>query len=163
MKVGITDGGGSGGGETTSGTATAAAEFMAAFLSSQKQQQQQQEEEQKERSAALHEDYVHVFLNVPADTSGRRPHQALINFQTMMGASSGGGPPGGAIAGGNDTPTFRSMAACGFRAMLTFRSIPAACGFRDGCLSSFVSIRRPFGFTIAPPLPLVIAALPSVD
>ena len=24
--------------------------------------------------------YVHVFLNVPADRSGKRPHQALINF-----------------------------------------------------------------------------------
>ena len=27
------------------------------------------------------EDYVHVFLDVPGDRSGTRPHQALINFQ----------------------------------------------------------------------------------
>lgn len=29
---------------------------------------------------ALMENYVHVFLDVPANLSGQRPHQALINF-----------------------------------------------------------------------------------
>jgi hypothetical protein len=29
----------------------------------------------------LLQDYVHVYLDVPADRSGSRPHQALINFQ----------------------------------------------------------------------------------
>ena len=35
--------------------------------------------EEKEQQAAM-ENYVHVFLDVPADRSGSRPHQALINF-----------------------------------------------------------------------------------
>jgi hypothetical protein len=37
----------------------------------------------KEQAAAeeLQKNYVHVFLDVPADRSGSRPHQALINFQ----------------------------------------------------------------------------------
>mmetsp|Transcript_20808 Transcript_20808/g.34395 ORF Transcript_20808/g.34395 Transcript_20808/m.34395 type:complete len:284 (-) Transcript_20808:34-885(-) len=40
------------------------------------------EEEQQEslQAAALMENYVHVFLDVPANLSGQRPHQALINF-----------------------------------------------------------------------------------
>ena len=38
---------------------------------------------QKEKDANndIHKNYVHVFLDVPADKSGARPHQALINFQ----------------------------------------------------------------------------------
>ena len=37
----------------------------------------------KEQAAAdeLQKNYVHIFLDVPADRSGSRPHQALINFQ----------------------------------------------------------------------------------
>ncbi|GFH56737.1 hypothetical protein CTEN210_13213 [Chaetoceros tenuissimus] len=36
-------------------------------------------EEKEEEEEMKH--YVHVFLNVPADKSGTKPHQALINFQ----------------------------------------------------------------------------------
>jgi hypothetical protein len=32
--------------------------------------------------------YVHVFLNVPADKSGSKPHQALINFQNLSKKSN---------------------------------------------------------------------------
>lgn len=35
--------------------------------------------EESDRQAIM-ENYVHVFLDVPADRSGSRPHQALINF-----------------------------------------------------------------------------------
>jgi hypothetical protein len=43
-----------------------------------------------EQAAAeeLWNDYVHVFLDVPADRSGSRPHQALINFQSSTTSSS---------------------------------------------------------------------------
>lgn len=44
-------------------------------------------------------DYVHVYLDVPIDRSGSRPHQALINFHkpaaTTTAASSGAGNAGG--------------------------------------------------------------------
>eukprot|EP00978_Attheya_sp_CCMP212_P023651 scaffold72893_cov58-Attheya_sp.AAC.2 len=33
--------------------------------------------------------YVHVFLDVPADRSGARPHQAIINFNTTNNADDG--------------------------------------------------------------------------
>ena len=46
-----------------------AAEAAAAAQSGQTQQQD------------MHENYVHVFVDVPADRSGSKPHQALINFQ----------------------------------------------------------------------------------
>ena len=39
-----------------------------------------QELEAQEEQQALMENYVHVFLDVPGDRSGSRPHQALINF-----------------------------------------------------------------------------------
>lgn len=32
-------------------------------------------------ASEIAKDYVHVYLDVPADRSGTRPHQALINFQ----------------------------------------------------------------------------------
>ncbi|VEU40225.1 unnamed protein product [Pseudo-nitzschia multistriata] len=40
------------------------------------------------RERELLEDYVHVFLNVPADSSiAKKPHQALINFQAPPGSN----------------------------------------------------------------------------
>lgn len=36
---------------------------------------------------ALDRDYVHIFLNIPLDQSGSRPHQALINFQSGVASS----------------------------------------------------------------------------
>ena len=49
------------------------------------------EEQQAETSAQqrrLLEDYVHVFLDVPADSSvSSKPHQALINFQAKGGGT----------------------------------------------------------------------------
>ena len=35
--------------------------------------------------------FVHVFLDVSADQSGQKPHQALINFQFLNNGSSSGG------------------------------------------------------------------------
>ena len=53
------------------------------------------EEQQAENSAQarrLLEDYVHVFLDVPADSSvTKKPHQALINFQSKSSKSTTGG------------------------------------------------------------------------
>ena len=50
------------------------------------------EEQQAESSAQqrqLLEDYVHVFLDVPADSSvAKKPHQALINFQSQNSSSN---------------------------------------------------------------------------
>lgn len=58
------------------GSSSAAREYVAKFM----------EEEQLAHSAKereLLEDYVHVFLDVPADSSvAKKPHQALINFQS---------------------------------------------------------------------------------
>ena len=39
------------------------------------------EESTQAEKEALHRDYVHIFLNIPMDQSGTKPHQALINFQ----------------------------------------------------------------------------------
>lgn len=38
------------------------------------------EQAQAESDKLLQQNYVHVFLDVPADRSGQRPHQAIINF-----------------------------------------------------------------------------------
>ena len=43
-------------------------------------------EEQEQQ--ALMENYVHFFLDVPADRSGSRPHQALINFHDNDAAAA---------------------------------------------------------------------------
>jgi hypothetical protein len=51
-------------------------EYVTAFLS-----QQQQDASTNDNDDQNLQDYVHVFLNVPANMSGNRPHQALINFQ----------------------------------------------------------------------------------
>lgn len=49
-----------------------------------------QELEAQEEQQALMENYVHVFLDVPADRSGSRPHQALINFNENSDKKSSG-------------------------------------------------------------------------
>ncbi|KAL3907900.1 MAG: hypothetical protein SGILL_008685 [Bacillariaceae sp.] len=54
-----------------------ARQYMMALL---QEQDAEQAAFQKEREAEL-QDYVHVFLNVPADTSGTRPNQAVMSFQ----------------------------------------------------------------------------------
>jgi hypothetical protein len=51
-------------------------EYVTAFLS-----QQQLDASTNDNEDQNLQDYVHVFLNVPANMSGNRPHQALINFQ----------------------------------------------------------------------------------
>jgi len=40
-----------------------------------------------QESMAAMEGYVHVFLDVPADRSGNKPHQALISFQKQQSTS----------------------------------------------------------------------------
>lgn len=50
-----------------------------AAMENQQQQQQQQRLEQREQSL-LSDHFVHVFLNVPGDRSGRNPYQAIVNF-----------------------------------------------------------------------------------
>lgn len=55
---------------------TAAKEAAAAAM----QQKQNDAAAEDEEQALLWKHYVHVFLNVPADLSGQRPHQAIINF-----------------------------------------------------------------------------------
>ena len=42
-------------------------------------------EQETKRRAEQFKGYVHCFLDVPADSSGRRPHQALINFNDNSG------------------------------------------------------------------------------
>ena len=60
----------------------AAKEAAAAAIQQQQQHQphHQQHASSEEEQAQLWKHYVHVFLNVPADRSGQRPHQAIINF-----------------------------------------------------------------------------------
>jgi hypothetical protein len=57
-----------------------ATEYSQATAKAAMEQQQQRHEEEQEQRSLLLDHYVHVFLNVPADRSGQRPHQALINF-----------------------------------------------------------------------------------
>ena len=40
------------------------------------------EESSREVKEALDRDYVHIFLDIPMDQTGSKPHQALINFQS---------------------------------------------------------------------------------
>lgn len=51
-----------------------ARDYVAKFL-------EEQEAANSAQQSQLLEDYVHVFLDVPMDGSGGKPHQALINFQ----------------------------------------------------------------------------------
>ena len=61
-----------------------AKEYTAQYIASQMAVQAKiDEEEAKDRT----ENYVYVFLNVPADKSGSRPHQALIHFPKNGGAA----------------------------------------------------------------------------
>lgn len=73
----------------------------------QQQQQLQHEQEQQQQQSLLLDHYVHVFLNVPADRSGRRPHQALINFSENKKSSKKKGDSSkksnAASTTGNDT------------------------------------------------------------
>ncbi|OEU14270.1 hypothetical protein FRACYDRAFT_240804 [Fragilariopsis cylindrus CCMP1102] len=78
--IGVSSGVGSGSGtgsssstETTT-SASAAKDYIELYL-------KQLLVEEKEKSRLILQDYVHVFLDVPADSSGSKPHQALINFQ----------------------------------------------------------------------------------
>jgi len=55
------------------------------YVTQQMQQAAQEESPQEDEALAeLINEYVHVFLDVPADISGQRPHQALINFQRLL-------------------------------------------------------------------------------
>ena len=49
------------------------------------------EESQKQNDAIEKGKYTHFFLDVPADLSGSRPHQALINYQENHKSSGGKG------------------------------------------------------------------------
>jgi hypothetical protein len=60
-------------------------EYMTAVWSHH--QQQQAEDDAQELSSVI-QDYVHVYLNIPANRSGAFPHQALINFQQQQQSSS---------------------------------------------------------------------------
>jgi hypothetical protein len=57
-----------------------AAEYSQATAKAVAEEVARGEEESLAEQQALMENYVHVFLDVPADLSGSRPHQALINF-----------------------------------------------------------------------------------
>jgi hypothetical protein len=59
-------------------SSSVAREYMMQFLQDKASEQASQQEQHE----AQLQDYVHVFLNVPADTTGARPHQAVINFQS---------------------------------------------------------------------------------
>mmetsp|Transcript_4638 Transcript_4638/g.11898 ORF Transcript_4638/g.11898 Transcript_4638/m.11898 type:complete len:402 (+) Transcript_4638:136-1341(+) len=53
---------------------------------------EEQHAESSAQSRQLLEDYVHVFLDVPADSSvTKKPHQALINFQSKSSKSTTSG------------------------------------------------------------------------
>ncbi len=55
----------------------------------------EQEAETSAQQRQLLEDYVHVFLDVPADSSvTKKPHQALINFQSKASSSKPKGTVG---------------------------------------------------------------------
>jgi len=59
-----------------------ARDYVARFL-------EEQQAESSVQQRQLLEDYVHVFLDVPADSSvTKKPHQALINFQSQNSSSS---------------------------------------------------------------------------
>ena len=78
------------GGLSSTGSSMAK-DYVAQFL-------KEQEAESSAQQRQLLEDYVHVFLDVPADSSvTKKPHQALINFQSK--ASSG--KPKGAVGKNN--------------------------------------------------------------
>ena len=62
-------------GDLASAGSSMARDYMVRFL-------KEQEAESSAQQRQLLEDYVHVFLDVPADSSGQKPHQALINFQS---------------------------------------------------------------------------------
>ena len=57
-----------------------AKEYTAAYLA-------QKAAKEEEAAMELLNNYVHVFLDVPADKSGEHPHQALINFQSTRSKS----------------------------------------------------------------------------
>lgn len=46
--------------------------------------------------------YVHCFLDVPADRSGKKPHQALINFNDNNGNGTSTGREQNTVNGGDD-------------------------------------------------------------
>eukprot|EP00531_Pseudo-nitzschia_arenysensis_P018704 CAMPEP_0116140106 /NCGR_PEP_ID=MMETSP0329-20121206/13662_1 /TAXON_ID=697910 /ORGANISM="Pseudo-nitzschia arenysensis, Strain B593" /LENGTH=332 /DNA_ID=CAMNT_0003635181 /DNA_START=147 /DNA_END=1141 /DNA_ORIENTATION=+ len=61
-------------GDLSSTGSSMARDYVAKFL-------EEQEAANSAQQRQLLEDYVHVFLDVPMDVSGGKPHQALINFQ----------------------------------------------------------------------------------
>jgi hypothetical protein len=61
-----------------------ATEYMKDFLSKQLEEKQMEADQTQQEL----QKYVHVFLNVPADKSGSKPHQALINFQNLSKKSN---------------------------------------------------------------------------
>lgn len=63
-------------------------DYTAAVLVARQQAEELKQQQESQAQLALARDYVHVFLDVPADKSGSRPHQALINFQSSAGPSS---------------------------------------------------------------------------
>ena len=67
---------------SSNNSAAAAREYVAKFL-------EEEQVENSTRERELMEDYVHVFLDVPGDSSvAKKPHQALINFQNTPSTSS---------------------------------------------------------------------------
>eukprot|EP00934_Nitzschia_sp_Nitz4_P000340 Nitzschia sp. Nitz4//scaffold32_size149145//124555//125505//NITZ4_002898-RA/size149145-processed-gene-0.103-mRNA-1//1//CDS//3329548126//340//frame0 len=64
-----------------------AQEYTAASLA---EKEAELKAEQDSRDALIR-DFVHVFLDVPHDRSGTRPHQAIINFQSKAASKAKGG------------------------------------------------------------------------
>jgi hypothetical protein len=81
--IGVSNGdnGGSSNTTTTTTSGSAAKEYIELYL-------KQLVKKETEKSRLILEDYVHVYLDVPADSSGSKPHQALINFQNTNKSST---------------------------------------------------------------------------
>lgn len=75
-------------GDLSSTGSSMARDYVAQFL-------EEQEAENSAQQRQLLEDYVHVFLDVPADSSvTKKPHQALINFQSKASSAKPKGAAG---------------------------------------------------------------------
>jgi hypothetical protein len=77
-----------------------AQEYTAAHVAAQEQLLAEEEKSRRE-------DYVYAFLNVPADKSGSRPHQALIHFPKEAATTTTGGE---AASGNGSSSTTTSKA-----------------------------------------------------
>jgi hypothetical protein len=79
--------------DITTTSASAAKEYIKLYL-------KEQHLLDVEKSRLILQDYVHVYLDVPADQSGSKPHQALINFQNNKRSSTNSDNKKKTIGGG---------------------------------------------------------------